>query len=187
MGKPASTINTPIGRLSFPFLFDTDDKGKYRCTVIFKASDDLAEIERIVEEAIENKWGAKPPKKIKRPIHFNEGVDNRDGERYGGYEEDEARHIRCWSTKAPKVVGREKDPATGLWLELTKDEVYAGCYVRASVKAYAGDHEEGGPYCSLILSNVQKVSEGEPLAGVITSPDDDFKDDLSAAASSALS
>lgn len=175
---------SPIGRLSFPFLFEQDENNKYRATLIFKGTDDLAAIENLVQEAADKQWGkGKMPKKTKLPIHDNDTVEDREGKRWGGYEEDSARHIRCWSTRKPKVVGREKDPETGKLVELNKDEVYAGCYVKASLSAFAGVHKEGGPYVSLILSNIQKWDDGEALAGVITEPDDDFAEDVANAVS----
>lgn len=180
--KPNTLALTPIGRLSFPFLFTPDEKGKYRTTLIFGKNDDLSAIEEMIQAAAEKKWGkGKMPKRTKLPIHSNEDAIDKEGNRRAGYEDSEGRHVRFWTTRSPKIVGRDKDPQTGRFIELTKDELWAGCYCRISFSAYAGEHAEGGPYVALIMQNVQLMKEGESLAGIVSEPEADFDDDVLAA------
>lgn len=178
---------SPIGRLSFPSLFEPKkamegDSYAYEATLIFPAGTDLSEIEQAIDEAAEAKWGAKKSvmlKKVKHyPIKRNEDCTDNEGNRRAGYEDGEGRHVKFKNEKAPNVIGRTKDPETGKWLALTKDEIFAGCYVKASFTCFAGEHEKGGPYVRMSLQNVQLIKEGEPFGGVVSDPNDDFTSDV---------
>lgn len=185
MGIPV----TPIGRLSFPSLFtpkksdenDPTSKAYYEATLIFPADADLSELEKAIDEAAEKKWGTKKSAMLKKvkyfPIKSNESCTDKEGKRRAGYEEDEGRHVKFKNERKPGVIGREKDPETKQWIQLTQDEILAGYYVRASYTCFAGEHPKQGPYVRMSLQNIQLVKEGEPFAGTISDPNEDFADD----------
>lgn len=181
---------SPVGRLSFPSLFEpkTDQRGtkNYEATLIFPAGTDLSEIETAIDEAAEIKWGLKKAAMLKKVKHFpikkNEDCTDTDGNRRGGYEDGEGQHCKFKNGQKPNVVGRERDPENPTkFLELTKDEVYSGCYGRASYTCYAGEFkgDDGvtSNYVRLSLQNFQLVKDGEPLSGFRSNPEDDFADD----------
>lgn len=180
---------TPIGRLSFPALFepkksDDNDTAYYEATLIFPAGADLSEIEKAIDEAATTKWGAKKDAMLKKvkyyPIKRNEDCTDREGNRRAGYEDGDGMHVKFKNEKRPNVVGREKDPVTGKYIELNKGEVVAGYYGRISYTCFAGEHEKAGPYVRMSMQNFQLVKEGEPLAGTVSKPDDDFANDIDA-------
>ena len=57
------------------------------------------------------------------------------------------------------------------------EEIYSGCYVRASINAYAFNIQ-GNSGVSFGLNNIQKVRDGEPLGGGGSKAEDDFDDDF---------
>lgn len=183
---------TGIGRLSFPALFvpkpnDNGGEPKYEATLIFPADADLSEFEKAIDAAAETKWGVKKDVMLGKmksyPIKDNTACTDRECNRRAGYEDDNGRHVKFWSTKKPAVVGRDVDPTNPTkLLELKREECYAGCYVRVSYSAYAGEHPKSGPYVTFLLMNVQKMADGEPLAGIVSNAEDDFADDPAVAA-----
>ena len=61
---------------------------------------------------------------------------------------------------------------------IDRDEVYSGCYGRASITFCVYNYKNGmskGIGC--YLNNLQKVSDGEPLGGMRASAEEDFADD----------
>ena len=66
-------------------------------------------------------------------------------------------------------MDRKKNPI------LEQEEVYSGCYARISVNMFAfNSNGNKGIGCGLL--NIQKVADGEPLAGIQSSPEEDFDD-----------
>lgn len=160
-------VLTPKFRVSFPEVFeakafDENSKPKYSVTMLFEEGADLSEIEAIIEEAIVEKFGKNVPKNLIRPI-----MDQGEKE-YDGYEAG-SMFARASSNSRPGVVDGAKVRITD------PEQLYAGCYARATVTAYAygGAGSKFKPGVALGLGNVQKLAEGEPLGGR-TSPEEDF-------------
>jgi hypothetical protein len=59
---------------------------------------------------------------------------------------------------------------------ITADEFYSGCYGRASISFYAYN-TSGNKGIAAGLNNIQKLEDGERLAGG-SSAEEDFGDDL---------
>ena len=80
---------------------------------------------------------------------------------------------RAKKSGAPKVVDQQMQQI------LDEGELYAGCYARMSVHAYAYAPTKENPQIktgvSFGLNNVQKVADGEPLGGMSSRPEDDFE------------
>lgn len=86
----------------------------------------------------------------------------------------ERKFIHAKSKDKPKIMKRE----AGCLVDVTEEErlVYAGCYVAASVHAYAypegDDHKPG---ISLCLRGILFITHGEPI-GDVMSPDEEFRE-----------
>lgn len=73
----------------------------------------------------------------------------------------------------PGVIDRDKNPIAP---EDLKEEIYPGCYCRATVTVYSYDNKFGKGL-ALGLMNLQKVKDGERLDNR-TDAAEDFEDDL---------
>lgn len=160
-------VITPVARLSYPYLFQKSEgmnggEGKYQCELIFAPDADLSELRRAANEAAKGKWGDKVPKNLRTP--FRKGDEDREDK--DGYEG--AIFIGARSKDKPGVVvGRER-------LQAEESDVYGGCYVKASVTAFAYD-QAGNKGVSFALNNVWKIRDGEPF-GSRRNADEEFGD-----------
>lgn len=158
-----SAVVTPEFRLAFPAIFEpainklnTAAKPRYEVTMLIPKDSDVTELKRIAAEAVEAKWpdAAKRPKGLRNPLRDGDEKD------YDGYTDH-------WFAKAtslikPKVVGPDGAEIT----PLEADKVYAGCYCRAYVNAYAYD-QAGNRGVSFGLLAVQLLRDGEPFVGAV--------------------
>lgn len=162
-------VVTPTARLSFPALFEPKameegGKAQYSCELIFEKGADLTALKAAAREAMEAKWPdpKNRPKNIKSP--FRDGSD-REGKK--GYEN--CTFIGARSKDKPQVVvGPNRAECTN------QSDVYGGCYVRASVTAFAYD-QAGNRGVSFALNNVWKIKDGEPFGNRRTA-EQDFED-----------
>ena len=76
--------------------------------------------------------------------------------------------INANSTRKPSIVDKELNPI------MDKEEFYSGCYGRASINFYAYNVQSKGIAAG--LNNLQKLEDGEMLAGG-SSADEDFGGD----------
>lgn len=164
---------TPKGRLSFPKLFKPeankmrkDGKLMYSCTLIFDEEAQQSERFKALREAVKTlameKFGkdGKLPKNIKNPFRSGEEKEHLDGYGPGTV------FVSANTQSKPNVVDLENNP-------LSEQDVYAGCYVHASVVPATYD-VDGGRGVKLYLNNVQKLADGERLSGGASSAEDDF-------------
>lgn len=174
--KNDTKVVTGLVRLSYAHIFEpksiNGSDPKYSVSLIIPKTD--KQMLKTLEQAINNakelgkaKWGGKIPAILKLPMRDGD-EDRPEDEAYA-----DSYFINANNDKAPKVVGTEKDKTTGKAIELGSDEVYSGCYCRASIKFYPFNaNGNRGVACSLL--SIQKIEDGEPLAGVTSSPEDDF-------------
>lgn len=165
-------VVTPLARLSYPALskpaepMNEGDKPKYQCELIFEKGTDITALRQSATKCAREKWGEKIPKNLKTP--FRSGDADREGK--DGYEG--AIFISARSAAKPGiVVGPNRE------LCLDESEVYGGCYVRASVTAFAYEvKNKAGAIVnqgvSFALNNVWKVKDGEPFGNRRTAEDD---------------
>lgn len=138
---------------------------KYSLTVLVPKTD--AETKKAIDAAIEaaavhgtsSKWQGKRPQKVNIPIHDGDGVKPSDGMPFG--EECKGHWVFTASSNVaypPEVVD------ANLQAIISPAEVYSGCYGRVHINffpyAYGGKKGIG---CA--LNAVQKLEDGEPLAG----------------------
>lgn len=172
-------IITPVFRLSYPSLFETSTFGdggpKYSCSAIwdpsmFSAKDKQrwTEMQKAMNElsiAAFKKPLKELPANIKRGIR--NGNEKPDDAAYG-----EGTFFASLTSKhKPGIVDSQRVEIT----DADRDQIYPGCYVRATVVPFSYDNQSKG--IALGLQNIQKVAEGERLDGR-TSANEDFADDV---------
>lgn len=169
-------ITTGEFRLSYPNLHvpkvnkkrPTEDP-KYNCALIFSKDTDIGQLKIAAENACIEKWGPDkaqwPSKKIKvnGVVKIKSLVKKpfKDGDREMPDKEEYENSIffNASCKKAPGVFDQKKKP-------LSKDDIKAGDYCRASLIANAYHIEEDGAYgVSFTLMGVQLIREGERLGG----------------------
>lgn len=179
-------VQTTECRLSFPYLVvpraaQVDGgKPKFTAELLFAKNDPAAM--KTVEKAKAAckaagipKWGPDPskwPKGLKMP--FADGDAKADLNGYPG-----CLVIKCSSNQAPGIVNQKLDCVGEKYGNA--NELYAGVYVRADLRAYAWE-AKGNKGISMSLENVQIVRRGDPFSGrkdpkqvftVIANEDDD--------------
>ena len=136
---------------------------KYRTTILLPKSNVQAKaliddaIEQATVEGISKKWNGTKPPMVPNPVYDGDGTRPSDGAAYG----EECRG--CWvftasSSQRPFVVDANVQDI------LNPQDCYSGMYGNVSVTFYP--YNGGGRKgigCG--LNGVQKVSDGEPLAG----------------------
>lgn len=160
-----------------PTSMNEGDTPKYNVCILISKDDKktLEKINKAIEAAkqqgkakIADKSG-KIPSTLKTPL--------RDGDEERG---DDPAFENCFfinanSTRKPSIVDRNLSPI------MDRDEFYSGCYGRASINFYAYNVNSKGIAAG--LNNLQKLEDGEPLAGGSTAEDDfggenEFNDEL---------
>lgn len=161
MSKNQTKILTPNFRVSFPSVFEPSEfngKETYSITMLFDKSADLSELKAAVKRAAEEKWGKKIPANLRNPIRDGAEKSHLDG--YDG-----CVFIRASSKTKPGVVDQNCQEI------INSSEFYAGCIARATVVAFAYD-QAGNKGVSFLLSNIQKVADGESFSSRGRAEDD---------------
>ncbi|PRR84551.1 DUF2815 family protein [Clostridium vincentii] len=138
---------------------------KYSVSLIIPKSDSktVAEIKSTIELAKQEgkaKFGGKVPANLKLPLRDGD-VERPDDEAYKN-----SYFVNANSKDRPQVVDKNVKPI------LDQNEVYSGCYGRASITFYAFN-QNGNKGIACGLQNIQKLSDGEPLS-VRSRAEDDF-------------
>lgn len=137
---------------------------KYSVSLIIPKSDakTIEEIQVAMEEAKQEgiaKFGGKIPTNLKLPLRDGD-IDRPDDEAYQG-----CYFINANSKDKPQIVDKKVKPI------LDPNEVYSGCYGRASINFYAFN-QNGNKGIACGLGNLQKLEDGEPLSGHSRAEDD---------------
>ena len=140
----------------------TQGEPKFSMLMLFDKSQDMTPIKKAIKEALEGKWGNRPPKSLRNPL--------RDGD--AEYEDDEMYtnrwFVRASSKTKPGILDRDKEEITD------PDKFYSGCIAVATINAFAYD-VRGNRGISFGLNNIVKLRNGPRLDGRI-SADKDFED-----------
>jgi hypothetical protein len=181
MGKDRAASSAVIGpvMISFPQLdkpkaIDGSDKLKYSCRLYIKKDDDetIAMVKKAMMAAAKANGAVFKGKPIGGP-GFKWAIRDADKERKAGKEHGPESKgcffIQASSETAPGVVDRNKKPIIDI-----KSEVYAGCWVYASVNFFAYN-QKGNWGVSCGLNNILKYKDDKRLAGK-PSAESDFKD-----------
>lgn len=151
-----------------PYAMEEGQKKKYSASIIIPKSDKetLKKINKAIENAkIQGKaknFGGKIPANLKTPLR--DGDEERpDDEAY-----ENSYFINANSTTKPGIVDRNCNQI------FDQDEVYSGCYGRASINFYAFN-SSGNKGIACGLNNIMKVKDSEALGGR-SRAEDDFND-----------
>lgn len=178
---------TPIFRISFPVLFEPESyeggPTKYSCAAVW-TPDDFTDREKILWKEIMGGINTACKGRFKKGLkelraanadgaNFKlvprDGKSKADLEGYG-----EGTLFANLSTKMrPGVINRKKEKISPE--EGNAEEMYPGCYCRATITVYTYDNKGKG--VSLGLMNIQKVRDGERLDSR-TDANEDFEDDF---------
>ena len=156
-------------RISFANIWEpksvNGSEEKYSVSLLIPKSDKttLAKIHKAIEAAKEDakgkKWGGKIPPNIKLPMHDGD-IDRPDDENYAGH-----MYFNASSKDAPQIVDRKVQPI------LDPMECGSGDYCNVSVNFY-GFAASGNKGIAAGLGNIQKVKDGERLAGKTSAASD---------------
>ena len=170
---PENSTKVVTGKVRFcyvnvfePTALNDGDTPKYNICILIPKSDTktLEAIRNAVEAAktagkskIADKNG-KIPSTIKLPLR--DGDEERsDDPAYEGM-----MFINANSTHKPSIVDKDLNPI------MSQEEFYSGCYGRASINFYAFNVQSKGIAAG--LQNLQKLEDGEMLAGGSTAEED---------------
>ena len=147
----AKSINGGDEKYSVSLLIPKEDKAT------------LGKIQKAVEAAKEDakgkKWGGKIPPNLKLPLRDGD-IDRPDDENYAGH-----MFLNATSKDAPQIVDRKVQPI------LDPMECGSGDYCNVSVNFY-GFAASGNKGVAAGLGNIQKVKDGERLAGKASAASD---------------
>lgn len=153
-----------------PAAVEEGSQKKYSVSLIIPKSDTdtVARIKNAIQSALEAgkaKFGGKIPASLKLPLRDGD-IERADDDAY----------LNSWflnanSSKQPGIVDQNVQPI------LRQDEIYSGCYGRASINFFAFN-TNGNKGIACGLNNIQKLSDGELLGGRATA-EFDFADDCS--------
>ncbi len=145
------SINGSDEKYSVSLMIPKEDKATL--TKIYKA------VEAAKEDAKDRKWGGKIPSNLKLPLRDGD-IDRPDDENYAGH-----MFLNATSKDAPQIVDRKVQPI------LDPIECGSGDYCNVSVNFY-GFAASGNKGVAAGLGNIQKVKDGERLAGKASAASD---------------
>lgn len=170
--KTGNTRTCPA-RLSFPNCFhksrsdDGEFAEKYGATLLFPKGANLDLLHADVQSTAVAKFGAKVSMQTLRLPFRDQGVKDKAGYVPG------ALFFRANSDVRPGILGPNGRPLTD------EKELYAGCWVIATVNAFAYDKKGKG--VAFGLQNIAKIADDEPFGGVAPPAEDEFADILDGA------
>ena len=150
-----------------PSSIDDNSPAKYSACIVIPKTDTktIQKIQKAVEaatdEGVKSKWKGKKPANLKLPLRDGDEERPEDEAFKGCY------FLNANANRRPGVVDLARI--------LDQDEVYSGCYCRFSINFYPFS-ASGNNGVAVGLNNLQKVADGERLAGG-SRAEDDFDDD----------
>lgn len=145
-------------KFSICLLIPKDDKATL--TKIWEAIDEA------IQEGISSKWNGKKPANVKLPLRDGDEERADEAPEYEGM-----MFLNANSTQKPGIVDKDLNEI------LDPDEVYSGCWGRASINFYPFS-VNGNKGIGVGLNNVQKLKDGEHLGAARASAESDFDDDF---------
>lgn len=174
-----SKVISPQAVLSYPHLFEPNlppgaTEPVYSCALVFEKGTDLGDLKKAALEAAKEKFGVKAEAlirdgKLKMPFR-NDAEDK-------GYPEGSI-FMNVKNKSKPGIVSTYPGADGKPTAIDDPSAVYAGCKVRASLRAYAYD-VSGNKGVAFSLGNLQKLADGDRLDGRKRA-EDEFEADLSA-------
>lgn len=143
---------------------------KYNVSIIISKSDTktVEAIKKAIEAAKEAGKSKIADKNGKIPVNLKTPLRDGDEERPDDPAYENSYFINANSERKPGIVDRDLNPI------MSRNDFYSGCYGRASINFYAFNVNSKGIACG--LNNLQKLEDGERLAGG-SSTEEDFGGD----------
>ena len=171
MANEVQLTKVVTGKVRFSYLHvweptaieEGQDK-KYSVSLIIPKSDKdtLLRIKKAIDAATEAgkvRFGGKTPSNLKTPLRDGD-VERPEDESYAG-----SYFLNANCKTKPGVVDQNLSPI------IDQDELYSGCYGRASITFYAFN-TSGNKGIACGLNNLQKLKDGESLGGRSTAESD---------------
>lgn len=128
----------------------------------------LAKIQKAIDEAVQegiaSKWGGKQPKNLHLPLRDGDLERADEAPEY-----EDMMFLNANSNTKPGIVDKDLNEI------LDPDEVYSGCWGRASINFFPYD-SNGNRGVGVGLNNIQKLKDGERLGAARAKAEDDFGD-----------
>ena len=152
--------------------FQADQDAKFSICLLIPKEDKAtlkkikAAIDEAIQEGISSKWNGKKPANVKLPLRDGDEERADEAPEYAGM-----MFLNANSTQKPGIVDKDLNEI------LDPDEVYSGCWGRASINFYPFS-VNGNKGIGVGLNNVQKLKDGEHLGAARASAESDFNDDF---------
>ena len=124
-----------------------------------------AAIDAAVQDGISSKWGGKKPANLKQPLRDGDAERADEAPEYEGM-----YFLNCNSTQKPGIVDKDLNEI------LDPDEVYSGCWGRASINFFPFN-TNGNKGVGVGLNNIQKLKDDDRLGAARASAESDFGGD----------
>lgn len=153
-------------------VFQADQDAKFSICLLIPKEDKAtlkkikAAIDEAIQEGISSKWNGKKPANVKLPLRDGDEERADEAPEYEGM-----MFLNANSTQKPGIVDKDLNEI------LDPDEVYSGCWGRASINFYPFS-VNGNKGIGVGLNNVQKLKDGEHLGAARASAESDFDDDF---------
>lgn len=150
--------------------FSDGQDAKYSICLLIPKEDTVtvkklkAAIDEAVQEGIASKWGGKKPANLKLPLRDGDEERAEEAPEYEGM-----YFLNANSTQKPGIVDKDLNEI------LDPDEVYSGCWGRASINFFPFN-SNGNKGVGVGLNNIQKLKDGDRLGGARAKAEDDFGD-----------
>ena len=153
-----------------PKAVNDDEAPKYSVCVIISKDDKktLDAIRKAIEAAKQAGKAKLADKNGRIPSNIKTPLRDGDDERGDDPAFENSYFLNCSSNRRPSIVDKDLAPI------MDREEFYSGCYGRVSLNFYAFNVQSKGIAAG--LNNIQKLSDGERLAGG-SSADEDFGGD----------
>lgn len=153
-----------------PSAMNEGETPKYSVCILISKDDEntLAKINKAVEAAKQAGKAKLADKNGKIPNNIKSPLRDGDDERSDDPAFENCYFINANTSRKPEIVDKNLNPI------MSRDEFYSGCYGRASINFYAFNVQSKGIACG--LNNLQKLEDGEMLAGG-SSAEEDFGGD----------
>lgn len=149
-----------------PTAMNEGDTPKYNICILIPKSDTatIDKIKKAIEAAKEAGKAKLADKNGRIPANLKLPLRDGDEERPDDPAFEDHYFINANSMRQPSIVDRSLNPI------MSRDEFYSGCYGRASINFYAFNVSSKGIAAG--LNNLQKLEDGEMLAGGSTVEED---------------
>lgn len=173
MSNQVNSTKVVTGKVRFcyvnvfePTAMNEGDTPKYNICILIPKSDTatIDKIKKAIEAAKEAGKAKLADKSGRIPANLKLPLRDGDEERSDDPAFEDHYFINANSMRQPSIVDRSLNPI------MSRDEFYSGCYGRASINFYAFNVSSKGIAAG--LNNLQKLEDGEMLAGSSTAEED---------------